>query len=68
MIEKKFEIDDIVVHSAISGKKFRIIKMINPSQYEIEDLITGKTLVEPVEYLLDIVDSRDNLIDFLINN
>lgn len=68
MIEKKFEIDDIVVHSAVSGKKFRIIKMINPSQYEIEDLITGKTLVEPVEYLLDIVDSRDNLIDFLINN
>lgn len=67
-MEKKFEIDDIVVHSAISGKKFRIIKMINPSQYEIEDLITGKTLVEPVEYLLDIVDSRDNLIDFLINN
>ena len=67
-MEKKFEIDDIVVHSAISGKKFRIIEMINPSQYEIEDLITGKTLVEPVEYLLDIVDSRDNLIDFRINN
>lgn len=68
MIEKKFEIGDIVVHSAIGGKKFRIIKIVNPSQYEIEDMISGKILLEPLEYLLDIVDSRDQLINFLLEN
>lgn len=66
-MEKKFEKDELVVHSAVSGKKFRIIKMINPSQYEIEDLTTGQILLEPIEYLLDIVDSRDNLINYLLN-
>jgi hypothetical protein len=66
-MEKKFEKDELVVHSAVSGKKFRIIKMVNPSQYEIEDLTNGKILLEPVEYLLDIVDSRDNLINYLLN-
>ena len=57
-MEKKFEKDELVVHSAVSGKKFRIVKMITPSQYEIEDLTTGKILLEPVEYLLDLVDSE----------
>jgi hypothetical protein len=66
-MEKKFEKDELVVHSAVSGKKFRIVKMITPSQYEIEDLTTGKILLEPVEYLLDLVDSRDNLINYLLN-
>ena len=66
-MEKKFEKDELVVHSAVSGKKFRIVKMINPSQYEIEDLTTGQILLEPVEYLLDIIDSRDNLINYLLN-
>ena len=66
-MEKKFEKGELVVHSAVSGKKFRIIKMVNPSQYEIEDLTNGKILLEPVEYLLDIVDSRDNLINYLLN-
>lgn len=66
-MEKKFEKDELVVHSAVSGKKFRIVKMITPSQYEIEDLTTGKILLEPVEYLLDIIDSRDNLINYLLN-
>jgi len=41
--------------------------MINPSQYEIEDLTTGEILLEPVEYLLDLIDSRDNLINYLLN-
>ena len=66
-MEKKFEKDELVVHSAVSGKKFRVVKMINPSQYEIEDLTTGEILLEPVEYLLDIIDSRDNLINYLLN-
>jgi len=57
-MEEKFEKDELVVHSAVSGKKFRIVKMITPSQYEIEDLTTGKILLEPVEYLLDLVDSE----------
>ncbi len=68
MIEKKFENGDLVVHSAVSGKKFRVVKMINPSQYEIEDLTTGKILLEPLEYLLDIIDSRDNLINYLLES
>ena len=66
-MEKKFEKDELVVHSAISGKKFRVVRMTTPSQYEIEDLTTGETLLEPIEYLLDIVDSRDNLINYLLN-
>jgi len=66
-MEKKFDKDELVVHSAVSGKKFRVVKMINPSQYEIEDLTTGEILLEPVEYLLDIIDSRDNLINYLLN-
>ena len=66
-MEKKFEKDELVVHSAVSGKKFRVVKMITPSQYEIEDLTTGEILLEPVEYLLDIIDSRDNLINYLLN-
>jgi len=65
-MEKKFEKDELVVHSAVSGKKFRIVKMITPSQYEIEDLATGQILLEPVEYLLDLIDSRDNLINYLL--
>lgn len=68
MIEKKFENGDLVVHSVVSGKKFRVVKMINPSQYEIEDLTTGKILLEPLEYLLDIIDSRDNLINYLLES
>ena len=66
-MEEKFEKDELVVHSAVSGKKFRIVKMITPSQYEIEDLNNGQVLLEPVEYLLDIIDSRDNLINYLLN-
>jgi hypothetical protein len=66
-MDKKFDKDKLVVHSAVSGKKFRVVKMINPSQYEIEDLTTGEILLEPVEYLLDIIDSRDNLINYLLN-
>ena len=66
-MEKKFDKDELVVHSAVSGKKFRVVKMINTSQYEIEDLTTGEILLEPVEYLLDIIDSRDNLINYLLN-
>jgi hypothetical protein len=66
-MEKKFEKDELVVHSAVSGKKFRIVRMNTPSQYEIEDLTTGEILLEPVEYLLDIIDSRDNLINYLLN-
>ena len=66
-MDKKFDKDELVVHSAVSGKKFRIVKMITPSQYEIEDLTTGEILLEPVEYLLDLVDSRDNLINYLLN-
>jgi hypothetical protein len=66
-MEKKFEKDELVVHSAVSGKKFRIVKMITPSQYEIEDLTTGEILLEPIEYLLDLIDSRDNLIKYLLN-
>jgi len=66
-MDKKFDKDELVVHSAVSGKKFRVVKMINPSQYEIEDLTTGEILLEPVEYLLDLIDSRDNLINYLLN-
>jgi len=66
-MDKKFDKDELVVHSAVSGKKFRIVKMITPSQYEIEDLTTGKILLEPIEYLLDLIDSRDNLINYLLN-
>lgn len=66
-MEREFEEGELVVHSAVSGKKFRIIKMTNPSQCEIQDLVTGKILLEPLEYILDIVDSRDNLINYLLN-
>ena len=58
---------DLVVHSAIHGRKLRWIKLINPSQCEIEDPITGKILIEPLEYILNIVDSRENLINYLLN-
>lgn len=66
-MEKKFEKDQLVVHSSVSGKRFKIIRMYNPSQYEILDLTTNEILLEPVEYLLDIIDSRDNLINFLLS-
>ena len=66
-MNKKFEKDQLVVHSAVAGKKFKIVRMSNPSQYEILDLTTNEILLEPVEYLLDIIDSRDNLMNFLLN-
>jgi len=66
-MEKKFEKDELVVHSEVSGKKFRVVGMTTPSQYEIEDLTTGEILLEPIEYLLDLIDSRDNLINYLLN-
>jgi hypothetical protein len=66
-MDKKFDKDELVVHSAVSGKKFRVVRMNTPSQYEYEDLTTGEILLEPVEYLLDLIDSRDNLINYLLN-
>ena len=66
-MEKKFEKDQLVVHSAVAGKKFKVVRMINPSQYEILDMSNNEILLEPVEYLLDIIDARDNKIEEIIN-
>ena len=65
--DKKFDDGVLVVHKGISGKKFKILKREGISQYWILDLITGEEFLEPSYYLLDLIESRDNLINYLIN-
>jgi hypothetical protein len=64
---KKFEKDELIVHSGVSGKRFKIIRQVNPSQYEILDMNTNQIFLEPIECLLDLIDSRDQLINFLLD-
>ena len=63
----KFDAGQLVCHVAVSGKKFIFIGMIGPSQCEIKDPITNMILVEPIECVLDIIESRNNIINFLID-
>lgn len=63
----KFEIGQLVCHIAVNGKKFIFIGMIGPSQCEIKDPTNNVILVEPIECILDIIDSRNNIINFLID-
>lgn len=62
-----FEIGQLVSHKGVVGKKFRIQAKITDTQYEIQDLTTKEIYTEPSELLLDIVESRDFLINYLIN-
>ena len=64
---RKLEKDELIVHSAIGGKRFKVIRMYNPSQYEILDMDSGEILLEPIEYLLTLIESRDSLINFILN-
>ena len=64
---KKFNIGQKVFHVHLRNRKFRIVREIHPSQYEIEDPDTGKQYYEPTDRLLDINEMRDNLINNLID-
>ena len=66
-MDNVFDDGVLIVHKGISGKKFKILKKEGLSQYWIVDLITGEEFLEPSYFLLDLVEARDNLINFLIN-
>jgi hypothetical protein len=63
----KFEKDTLVVHTGVSGRKFKILRQEGISQYWILDMNTGEQFLEPSYYLLDLIDSRNNLINYLID-
>lgn len=63
----KFEIGQLVCHIGVQGKKFIFIGMIGPSQCEIKDVANNRVLVEPIECILDIIESRNNIINFIID-
>lgn len=62
-----FEVGDVVTHNRIPGKKFKIIDKLSPSRYEIEDLTNKSKYVEPIDELSSIIESRDRLINFIID-
>jgi len=64
---KTFKTDEWVCHSHIHGRKFKIVREITPSQYEISDPTDGKTYIEPTDCLLGLEESRDNLLKFLLD-
>lgn len=67
-MSNKFEIGQYVVHTGVPGKKFKIFGNKYPDIYDIIDSDTGLIYTEPIDCLLDLIESRDNLIDFIINN
>jgi hypothetical protein len=67
MKTKSFNIGDWVVHTHISGKKFKVVEQVTPSHYIIQDTETKQTFLEPVNHLLDLIDSRDSLINFILD-
>ncbi len=65
--QNKFSIGELVCHKSVYGKKFRIVKEINPSQYEIEDVDTKLILLEPIDCILGLVEYREYLLDYILD-
>jgi len=62
----EFKIDELVVHVGVPGKKFKIVgKTI--THYEVQNLETDEVLLEPINCILDLIESRDNLIKFILD-
>jgi len=48
-------------------KSSKLLNRLPPSHYIIQDTETKNTFEEPVNHLLDLIDSRDSLINFILD-
>ena len=61
----EYEIGQLVFHVG-TMEKYKILRKINPSQYEIIDS-QSNIFTEPEDCLLEVVENRNRIIKFIIN-
>jgi hypothetical protein len=66
-MNNKFNIGEVVCHISLPGVKFQVVRKITPSSWEVKNLNTGELLQEPDDLLLNKIDWRESIINYIID-